>query len=660
MEAAKKRIILYCRNSTLQQEYFFQINSLESYYNTRNDVDIIETIGEKISGFKSETDRPEMNRLLKMVDDGLVDEIGVNSFDRLSRAAINLQTICLHCANKGVNIFFKSQNLNTLDEFGNFNPIVKLIISILSQFAEMDANNLKIKLVQGKTNKTKLNQYVGGTLPFGYTYVNDLENKSKKIIINEVEKKTVEFIFNSFVNENKTLNRIANDLNNFKESDKQYSQSKATKNTKFNMWHISVIRNILTCSWYAQGFRIWKDEKIILTDDLIYIEMDLFNKAQELLKENITKLKPSLHHYILNEKLVCSCGEKMRPKTSGKLNSYMCSNILKRAINKNLTCPEGKSISIEKVENAVWLMIKNKLPEFRIELEKKENKATEINAKIEVNNQLIYSINNTTIENLKNERKRNLNTFNKFGGDENELEKSINGIDNQIKQQEKIISEIKTINSKLLYSVENLDVANEIQNNLNIIEADKNLIKFYVNKLVSRITVQGGLNGKWDTVLKVKFNENINDDNEMYLFFNSLVKNPLYYFISAERKNININWSTDKVCFVISDSDLNESVELSIKQLTSMLNKYHENWIQEIFSENVLYDLPLIREYENIKELSTPFNINHRYFDDSSYIPTEQDKFQAKILELENKRKINYKYKINVGVGRLDIVTPFV
>ncbi len=638
MKPSKKRVFLYCRNSTLQQEFLFQINSLESYYNTRNDVDIIETIGEKISGFKSEYDRPEMNRLLKMVDAGLVDEIAVNSFDRLSRAAINLQTICLHCAEKGVNIFFKSQNLNTLDEFGNFNPIVKLIISILSQFAEMDANNLKIKLVQGKTNKAKLQQYVGGTLPIGYTYINDLENKTKKIVINEDEKTVVEYIFNSFVNEQKSLNQIANNLNNLKEVNSKFLPNKL--NRKYNMWHISVIRNILTCTWYSQGFRIWKEEKIMLDNELIFIDADIFNRAQELLDENKRKLKPSTHSYTLNEILYCSCGEKMRPKTSTSVKSYLCSNILKRDLNKNMTCPDGKSISIEKVENAVWLMLKNKISDFRVELEQKENKATDINTKIESNNKLIESIKNKIISELKETRKRTINVFAKFGGDDSELESTINSIDNQIKQQEKIISELKSDNIKLLYSIENLDIAAEIENNLKLIEVDKSLIKFYINKLISKITVCGGLNGKWDTILRIEFNDNINNNHDVYLFFNSLVKNPLYYFISSTATN-NIKWNIETKTFNIKDLNNNQYIEKSIDDLQVLLTN--------LYSENIE------------KEIPTFIYSNYNLVLESQFKTTDNDLKELSIVDKLNTNTMDFQplFPINMGVGKLEIVTPF-
>lgn len=198
-----KRICYYLRNSTDQQDYEYQKVELDSLRNVRADIQLIKIYAEKISGFKSENERPEMKLLLESVDKGEVDEIWCTEFTRLSRAALNLQSIVYHCAEKNVNIYFKSQNLNTLDDKGELNGSLKILISILAQFSEMDAKNFKTKGIQGKTSKAKLGMYVGGTLPTGYTYVNDVENKTKNIIIDENQRKVVEYIFNAYGNEKK-------------------------------------------------------------------------------------------------------------------------------------------------------------------------------------------------------------------------------------------------------------------------------------------------------------------------------------------------------------------------------------------------------------------------------------------------------------------------
>lgn len=177
-----KKIVYYLRNSTDQQDYEYQLNNLNTYFVQFNNIELVHVYAEKQSGFKLEKDRPEMKLMLESVSKGEIEEIWVNEITRLSRDALNLQQIVNFCAEHKVNIFFKNQTLNTLDESKNFNPVTRLIISILAQFAQMDAENLFSKSKQGKTSKAKLGNYVGGTLPLGYTYIDNKTDKTKKII----------------------------------------------------------------------------------------------------------------------------------------------------------------------------------------------------------------------------------------------------------------------------------------------------------------------------------------------------------------------------------------------------------------------------------------------------------------------------------------------
>ena len=134
-----KRIAYYLRNSTDKQEYAYQKEALDGHFNNFNNIKFIGEYAEKISGFKSESDRPEMTRLLSDVEQKLIDEIWCYDVARLSRDAINLQNIVKTCTEKKVNIYFKANNLYTLNSDLSQNDTTKLIVAILAQFAETDA-----------------------------------------------------------------------------------------------------------------------------------------------------------------------------------------------------------------------------------------------------------------------------------------------------------------------------------------------------------------------------------------------------------------------------------------------------------------------------------------------------------------------------------------
>jgi DNA invertase Pin-like site-specific DNA recombinase len=172
------------------------LDELTRHFNRYNDVELAFTFAEKVSGFDSEDLRLEMKKVLEKVDNHEIDEIWVNDFARLSRDAVNLQNIVKHCADLGVNIYFRSNDLYSLDINKQLNLTTRFIISNLSIFAEMDAKNFKEKGIQGKRTKVSQNQYIGGLLPLAYT---SLEGKDKKIIIDEKRKQLVEYIFDSYV-----------------------------------------------------------------------------------------------------------------------------------------------------------------------------------------------------------------------------------------------------------------------------------------------------------------------------------------------------------------------------------------------------------------------------------------------------------------------------
>jgi len=635
-----KTIAYYLRNSTDIQDYQYQLENLDKRFNQFKDVRKL-VYAEKVSGFKSEKERPLMNQLLNDVDAGLIDEIYCNNVTRLSRDAINMQIIVKHCQEKGVNIYFDEQNLNTLDSSGKADFTTTLLINILGQFSEANARDFKSKGKQGKITKAKQGHYVGGLLSLGYNYKSD--SKEKEIIINEDEKKVVEYIFDSYVNQNKSLLTIARDLNNLKETNSNFNNKFITHNlSTVATWRGSTIRHILKCKLYALGIGFFGGEEYNIKEELKFIDLDIYNKAQEKLTTNKANLKPTKHQYILNNLLYCNCGSRMYGKINNDRQISICGTIIKRESDKNFSCNIGKQIQIEQVENAVWLLIKNKLPDFKIEISEKSNKEDEINESIENNNQLMSSIKTNTIENLKRQRQRTIDTFNKFGGDENKLNVDVNSIDNQIKIELKSISNLKSDNKILEMSIKNLDIASEIDKNIQVIESDKNLLKFYCEKLIYKIIILG-IKGTNTNVYKIIWNKNINNNNDTFLIHNSRIyQKPNFYYISSEQANIKISWNTENKTFEIYDSEINETIELTVNQMIANLEK-----IDYFFNDD--------SEYDSTMNFLIHF-VNYDFYDKDNNLIPKKDLLMYDVDLL--KRKFNFNN--NAGIQKLQIVTPFV
>lgn len=574
MNTTKRRIYFYLRNSTQQQEYEYQRNELQTHLDKFNDVTLVKIYSDKLSGF--EINRPNIQLLLQDVDQGLVDEIWCNEFMRLSRDAINLQEIVKHCSDKKVNIYFKQQDLNTLDSRGDLNVTTKILISILGNFGEMDAQNFKQKGVAGKVSKAKLGNYVGGTLPAGYTYINEIG--SKKIVIDEKKKKIIEFCFDQIANKKLTLNSVAKKLNNLKNIDSDYETIMKSKNYgtvnakwKYNIWSMGVVKNIINCTWYAEGYRIFNNEKIVIDENLKFIDLDLYNRANEQLKLNSFSKSKTKHTYLIKDLIYCSCGQKMYPKNSAIRFYYKCYTNIKKDTDKSYNCDEAKTIAIEQIENNIFLLIQNKLPEFKVSVANKVNKHDKVNKKINENKKMIDVIESITLKNLTEYRKREISVYTRLGGDETDFYKLIEKIDRDIKEQQTIISQLISENNQFLISLSENDVVAEFEYKMNMIQNDKNMIKFYIRKFIKKIIICGGLKNQLFNVVKIQWHDRVNNDNDTYLLYKSKVsQNPLYYFLSPNDENTTIQWSKETLSFTFSNES--NSVNLDTNQIMNKID----------------------------------------------------------------------------------------
>lgn len=574
----KKKICFYLRNSTIHQEYIYQLDELTRHLNRFNDVELAFTFAEKISGFESEDSRPEMKKVLEKVVNHEIDEIWVNDFARLSRDAGNLQNIVKHCADLGVNIFFKSNDLYSLDINKQLNLTTRLIISNLSIFAEMDAKNFKEKGIQGKRTKVIQNQYIGGLLPLGYT---SLEGKDKKIVIDEKRKKLVEYIFDSYVRKKISLGKIVQELNSLKYTNKDFEPAfkytnKVIKSGKTTNWSTSTLRRIIMCTWYSEGYRIYKGENIYIDKNLVFIDSVTYQKALQLLKQNRNRIRVETKHtYLLKGLLYCSCGEIMRTRFLQKNSSYVCNSNYNKRNNLNEICKHNsKSIVIEKLDNIIWLLIKNKLPEFRMTVEKKVNR--EVKVKNETSHNLdIINGSIIIIDNLKIRRERTISTFSKYGGNSDNLENELKEIDKEIRDQTSLVKSFENENEKLNLSLQEVDIAFDIETKINEIEADKKQIKFYMKKLIKRITVHGGLTNTKKNIITLQWNDSINNDNKTFLFYNShMSKNKYYFFFSVSDENTNVEWDRMNKSFIFNDVD-NISIDEMIEKIENIYESKH-------------------------------------------------------------------------------------
>lgn len=114
----------------------------------------------------SNIDRPEMQRLIKDAKEEKISHCIVYKLDRLSRSQKDTLYIIEDVLNPhGVDFVSLTENLDTST------PMGRLMIGILSAFAQLERENIRLRTRMGMKERVKDGYWMGGgRVPFGYDY----------------------------------------------------------------------------------------------------------------------------------------------------------------------------------------------------------------------------------------------------------------------------------------------------------------------------------------------------------------------------------------------------------------------------------------------------------------------------------------------------------
>lgn len=128
--------------------------------------------------------RPHSKKLIGYLESGEVEQIDVQSIDRLGRNLKDILITIERIHSYDVNIFIISQGLLTLDrETGEINPTTKLILSVMGSVSEMERNLIRERIKHALRVKKSRGDLVGrkkGSVESREKFLN--KPKSKKII----------------------------------------------------------------------------------------------------------------------------------------------------------------------------------------------------------------------------------------------------------------------------------------------------------------------------------------------------------------------------------------------------------------------------------------------------------------------------------------------
>ena len=181
--------VIYARVSSTndRQSTDRQVSDLNGYA-SKNDINVVKTFEEHISGAKRNEERPILCECLDYCIKNTVDILLISELSRLGRNVDEVLANVKRCKDNNLNIYFQKENLSIFQADGTKNPFLNIFISVLGTCAEMERENIKFRLNSGRA------KYIadGGKLgrKEGYRKPKEQKEVEYKEVIKELKKGT--------------------------------------------------------------------------------------------------------------------------------------------------------------------------------------------------------------------------------------------------------------------------------------------------------------------------------------------------------------------------------------------------------------------------------------------------------------------------------------
>ena len=391
----------------------------------------------------SNINRPEMQKLIKDVKEDKISHVIVYKLDRLSRSQKDTLYLIEDIFNPH-NVDFVSLN----ESMDTSTPMGRLMLGILSAFAQLERENIRLRTRMGMKERVKSGLWMGGgRIPFGYNY-----DREKGILVPNEDAEKVRQIYKLYIEGNSAQN-IANLL---------------------GLKYDKLVNHVLTRK-SNYGIIEYNGEEYQGKHEPI-ISKETYDLAMRcMLDRKVVKVSESEH--LLTGLVYCGkCGAKMRyQKWSKRGSKFVCysQQSSKPYLIKDPNC-EQERVWTKDVEEIVINSIfefANNYKADKTELEVQDNPLSLLYEQQNILNKKIKKLYNVYAENDNDEIL--LETI-------NDLKKKLNIINKKIELENNNI----TTMSKRKERVEALNSINNIWDN--ITQKQKKTI---IKKLVNKITI---------------------------------------------------------------------------------------------------------------------------------------------------------------------------
>lgn len=357
----KRKVAIYIRVSTQEQKIDgygleAQRKRLVSYVNGNKGLNFYtqeDWIFEDVHT-GSELNRPNLQRLLKEVEQKKFDAVLVWKIDRLSRSLKHLLEIFERLQKAGTSFISLQENINFNGAIGN------LIFQIFGAIAQFERELIKSRTRGGILTSAEMGNYTGTRIPYGYRPIKNPLGKGKRLEIIQEEKQWVEKIFSWYTYENMGYGQIAKKLNDLKVSQGKYYKRKGS--SKWSKNHIEdMVQNTLYRGEFAANTKDEEGNKLPEEDwTIVAIPPCISETVYMLAQHKRTERKSSRQNdyiYLLSGKLY-DITLQNELKFSGKPRSKGGRSYRRKQFDKDSKHYPVFEIPTEPVENMVWEKLK--------------------------------------------------------------------------------------------------------------------------------------------------------------------------------------------------------------------------------------------------------------------------------------------------------------
>ena len=362
--------VLLVRVSTSEQDLEPQINDLKKYAKSKGFTEF-KVIQTKESGLLDLNKKVGTHELFKFISENKqYKNVFATEISRVGRRQSVLHIIKEWFEKNGIQLYVKDIGYKLLDENGKISESGETMFTLYGLFSENEIKQKKERFKRAKVDLMKSGLSISGKTLFGYKKHFLKEVKRNTLLPHEIDADIVKKIFNWYINgfdiHNKNVSIKSIVLQCIKSGFPRYTHSKRNVN-KLLKEEGYLGEKVTNNKWRNPYFQIDNGESEYLTshNKIKYpqlIDIDTFNKVQEILKKNNSRIDKSNINVTILSKLIkcsiCNCYYNGNYRTIDNINrsTYRCSS---RSGMKE--CTNKQSIGMKMIDSAVWNLIKSDL-----------------------------------------------------------------------------------------------------------------------------------------------------------------------------------------------------------------------------------------------------------------------------------------------------------